>query len=239
MTFLSVVIPAYNESDRLPNTLQLFLEYLTAQSYSWELIVVDDGSTDNTIDQALEAITKFELNPQTQSFKIIQQSQNQGKGAAVRAGVLAANGDRILFSDADGSTPIAELDKLQTQLDQGIDIAIGNRRDSAIIVRQPIHRVIIGEGFNYLARLALQSDIRDTQCGFKLLNGNIAREIFAQMQMTGFSFDVELLYLAIKKGYQIKEVAVIWVDDKRSKVKVWRDPLLVFIDLIRIRSIHR
>jgi dolichyl-phosphate beta-glucosyltransferase len=234
MTFLSIVIPAYNERDRLPRTLGLFLEYLAKQTYSWELVIVDDGSTDDT----LGAIAKLVRGMDDSTLKIISQPQNQGKGAAVRTGVLASIGDRILFSDADGSTPIAELDKLQTELEQGIDLAIGNRRDSAIVVRQPIYRVIIGEGFNLLARLALQSDIRDTQCGFKLLRGNIAREIFAEMKMNGFSFDVELLYLALKKGYQIREVPVVWVDDKRSKVKVWRDPLLVFIDLLRIRQIH-
>jgi dolichyl-phosphate beta-glucosyltransferase len=234
MTFLSIVIPAYNEHDRLPHTLELFLDYLAKQTYSWELIIVDDGSTDDTLGAIAELVKDIDKS----TLKIISQPQNQGKGAAVRIGVLASIGDRILFSDADGSTPITELDKLQAELDRGVHIAIGNRRNSAIIVRQPLYRVIIGEGFNLLARLALQSDIRDTQCGFKLLQGNLAREIFANMKMTGFSFDVELLYLALKKGYQIREVPVIWVDDKRSKVKVWRDPLLVFIDLLRIRQIH-
>ncbi len=234
MTFLSIVIPAYNERDRLPRTLELFLEYLSQQTYSWELIIVDDGSMDDTLVAIAEQVQKVD----ELALKIISQPQNRGKGAAVRTGVLASTGDRILFSDADGSTPITELAKLQTELDQGADIAIGNRRDSAITVRQPLYRVIIGEGFNLLARLALQSKIRDTQCGFKLLSGDLAREIFAQMQMTGFSFDVELLYLALKKGYQIKEVPVVWIDDKRSKVKIWRDPFLVLIDLLRIRQIH-
>lgn len=232
MSFLSVVIPAYNESDRLPHTLELFLDYLSQQTYDWEVIVVDDGSTDAT-----GAIVN-ELAQQRSQIQLITLSHNQGKGAAVKSGVLASKGDRILFSDADGSTPITELEKLQKVLDQGSEIAIGNRRNSALVVRQPLHRVIIGEGFNWLARLALQADIRDTQCGFKLLRGEIGRQLFSQMQMQGFSFDVELLYLAIKAGYQIEEVPVIWIDDKRSKVKVWRDPVLVFIDLIRIRLLH-
>ncbi|MDX1976066.1 MAG: glycosyltransferase family 2 protein [Pseudanabaenaceae cyanobacterium bins.68] len=232
MLSLSIVIPAYNECDRLPQTLELFLAYLNAQTYHWQIIVVDDGSTDHT--GAIVA-SLAEQQPQIQ---LISLNQNQGKGAAVKCGVLASEGDRILFSDADGSTPITELDKLQTVLDQGIEIAIGNRRNSAIVVRQPPHRLVIGEVFNWLARVALQADIRDTQCGFKLLQGKIGRQLFSEMQMTGFSFDVELLYLAIKAGYQIAEVPVVWVDDKRSKVKVWRDPILVFIDLIRIRLLH-
>ncbi len=228
--FLSIVIPAFNEKDRLPKTLEKLLQYLGQQAYIWEIIVVDDGSSDQTA-SLIEAEFK-------QQVIVIRQPRNLGKGAAVRAGVLATKGQQVLFSDADGSTPITELPKLQVKLSEGFDLAIGNRRDSALVLKQPFYRIVIGEGFNILARYALNTNIKDTQCGFKLLNGDIGRKLFSQMKMDGFSFDAELIHLANQNNFKIAEVPVIWIDDTRSKVKVWKDPILVFIDLVKIRLIH-
>jgi dolichyl-phosphate beta-glucosyltransferase len=266
--FLSVVIPAFNEAERLPPTLAVFLEYLRSQDYGWEIIVVDDGSTDRTAAAVMaiaaaqtpvsmpelgqhsldaSAINNPEpsakLTPQPKAtigqIKVIKLSQNQGKGSAVKAGVLASRGKQVLFSDADGSTPLSELGKLQAQLASGYQIAIGTRSNQALVSkRQPLYRTILGEGFNWLARLAIGAHIQDTQCGFKLLDGDRCRSLFAQMQIPGFGFDVELLYLAHKGGDAIAQIPVVWHNDTRSKVNVFRDPVLMFIDLIRIRLMH-
>lgn len=229
--FLSIVIPAFNERDRLPQTLASFLDYLNSQTYSSEIVVVDDGSADNTV----SAIAiKF-----SHQVKLIQHPHNMGKGAAVRTGVLASTGRQVLFSDADGSTPISELSKLQAEIAKGYDVAIGTRRDSALVrQKQPFYRGILGEGFNVLAKIAIGQDIQDTQCGFKLLDGVVCRQLFRQIQIQGFGFDVELLYLAVKHNYKIAQVPVVWINDTRSKVRIWKDPFVMFADLIKIKQIH-
>ncbi|AFY68751.1 Dolichyl-phosphate beta-glucosyltransferase [Thalassoporum mexicanum PCC 7367] len=262
--FLSVVIPAFNEAERIPQTLAMFLQYLHSLDYAWEIIVVDDGSSDRTVD-VVEAIAAAQLikdhmndhpidtaNDVTEQdagtgatakaigqIKLIKLPTNQGKGSAVRTGVLASRGEQVLFSDADGSTPLPELFKLQAQLASGYEIAIGTRRDQTLVSkRQPFYRTILGEGFNWLARLTIGAQIQDTQCGFKLIKGDLCRSLFAQMQIPGFGFDVELLYLAHRAGSTIAQVPVVWRNDTRSKVNVFRDPLLMFVDLVRIRLMH-
>jgi dolichyl-phosphate beta-glucosyltransferase len=237
--FLSVVIPAFNEAERLPNTLAGFLQYLRSLDYAWEIIVVDDGSTDQTADLVMAIAAELSEVAAIGQIRLVQLPHNQGKGSAVQAGVLASTGEQVLFSDADGSTPLPELFKLQEQLACGYAVAIGTRRDQALVSkRQPFYRTILGEGFNWLAKLTIGAEIQDTQCGFKLIDGDLCRALFAQMQIPGFGFDVELLYLAHKCGYAIAQVPVVWHNDTRSKVNVFRDPLLMFIDLLRIRLMH-
>lgn len=229
---LSVVIPAFNERDRLPATLQNLLDFFASQAKSVEVIVVDDGSSDGTAELVSQ---KF-----ANKIKVVKLAQNSGKGAAVRTGVLASQGEEILFCDADGSTPIAEINKLQVALQNGYDMAIGSRKDNSLIgVKQPFYRVWMGKTFNFIVKLLTKSDIKDTQCGFKLLKGDSGRELFSQMKVDGFSFDVELLFLAFRKNLKVAEIPVIWIDDARSKVVIWRDPIIMFWELLRIRLLHR
>jgi dolichyl-phosphate beta-glucosyltransferase len=162
-----------------------------------------------------------------------------GKGASIRMGVLASVGEMILFSDADGSTPIAEFLKLKNSISSGVDVAIGSRHDLSLIdVKQPFFRILLGKTYNRIVRLLTGLDIQDTQCGFKLLRGDIGRKIFAQMFVNGFSFDVEMLYLAAQANCKIVEIPVIWANDERSKVVIWRDPFFMFLDLLRIKLKH-
>ncbi|HET6612179.1 MAG TPA: dolichyl-phosphate beta-glucosyltransferase, partial [Kofleriaceae bacterium] len=227
---LSIVIPAYNESARLGPTLQSALAFCQARGTGFEIVVVDDGSTDDTA-----AIARgFE------SVRVIELGKNRGKGAAVRTGMLAATGDPILFADADQATPFAELEKLEEKLADGYDIAIASRAlpSSDIRVRQHRARELMGRTFNAMIRVAGLSGIRDTQCGFKLFSRDAAQYVFGRATIDGFAFDVEVLILAGGR-YRIAEVPVTWRHVEASKVSPGIDALRMLRDLIGIRWRHR
>lgn len=229
--FLSVVIPAYNEAHRVPQTLLAIQEYLESQGYPYEIIVVDDGSRDAT-GAALEKISA-----RVKTLRVLKNHQNQGKGYAVKRGVLQARGNYVLFSDADLSTPIGEVEKLLSWLHRGYDIAIASRgsKESQIQVHQPWYRERMGKIFNLLVRLVALRGITDTQCGFKCFRKDCIAPIFNRQRIKHFAFDVELLYLANKLGYKIKEVPVVWVNDRYSRVNPIKDSIVMLIDLLRIR----
>ena len=163
-----------------------------------------------------------------------------GKGFSVKRGILASRGDYILFSDADSSTPITELDKLFSHMNYAYDIVIGSRsvKDSDVRIHQPWHRERMGKTFNLFVKLLLMKDFNDTQCGFKLFKGNVARKIAPLLKIDGFSFDVEMLYLAKLKGYKIKEVGVVWEDHPQSKVKPISNSIDMFFGLLKIKRLH-
>jgi dolichyl-phosphate beta-glucosyltransferase len=229
---LSIVIPAYNESARLPRTLHEVLEFLSADGRPAEVIVVDDGSIDDTSARVRAVATT------DRRVSLIRLPQNRGKGYAVRTGVVNARGDRILFADADGATPIAEVHRLERHLDDGIDLAVGSREstDDSVQVRARVSRRVVGRIFHQLVRRLGVRGIRDTQCGFKLFTAGAASALFSRMRIDGFSFDVELLLMAQRHGYRIAEVPVNWTHQPGSKVNVVTDGLRMARDLLRIRG---
>ena len=231
---LSVIIPAYNEENRLPATLKEIGSYLDQGKTDYEIIVVDDGSKDKT------TLKVKEIKNNNGRVQLLQNEKNRGKGFSVRKGILAAQGEYILFYDADGSTPISELEKLLEKLRAGYDIAIGSRglKESQIRVRQPLYREYMGKIFNRLVRLLTVPGIADTQCGFKCFRRETARELFTLQKIKRFSFDVEILYLAQKGGYKIVEVPVVWMNSPVSRVGLIKDSLQMLFDLFRIRLIH-
>lgn len=235
MPKLSVVIPAYNEEFRIGKSLQLICLYLAKKNYDFEIIVIDDGSADKTVE-----IAKKETEKIADKIQIICNSKNQGKGFSVKTGVLAATGDYVLFTDADLSTPIEEVTKLISYLENGYDIAIGSRDlpDSKVYIHQNWLRELMGKVFNKIARMLTFKDIHDSQCGFKCFKAQCAKELFGLQKYNGFSFDVEILFLAQKLGYKIKEVPVIWRNSPSSKVNIIADPLKMFRDLFCIRLTH-
>ncbi|MEE9614041.1 MAG: dolichyl-phosphate beta-glucosyltransferase [Thermodesulfobacteriota bacterium] len=230
MCYLSIVIPAYNEEKRLPDTLIKIRDYLNRQDYTWEIIVVDDGSADNTIGAAREALGE-------EGLTVIGNRTNSGKGWSVRRGMLAAKGEVVLFSDADLSTPIEELDKMLPLIREGCDIVIGSRAlpDSDIVVPQPRHRQTMGKIFNLLVRGILLGGFRDTQCGFKCYRGEAARAVFGLQRLAGFAFDVEDLYIAGKLGLKVKELPIRWLDSPDSRVGLVGGSSSMLLDLFRIR----
>lgn len=227
--YISVIIPVYNEEKRITPNIQKVLDFFNLSQWSFEIIFVDDGSRDNTI----QVLKKYENN---ENIKIISHDINQGKGASVKTGVLASKGDLILFSDADLSTPIEELNKLIKEIEEN-DIVIGSRainRD-LLIKKQPIYRVLIGFFARNLIRFVLGLNYKDTQCGFKLFKKNVAMVLFNKMKTKRWSFDYELLFLAKKYNFKVKEVPVLWKNDEDSRVNSFIDPIKSFIDLIKIR----
>lgn len=226
---LSVVIPAYNEHARIHGTLDRVLPYLRARENPFELIVVDDGSVDETA-ASVEARGDPEI-------VVIRCAQNRGKGAAVRTGVLASRGDAILLTDADLSAPIEELSRLEASLSEGSDVACGSRglRSSEIVRSQPIYRRQMGNVFNHILRLLALTSLRDTQCGFKLFRGQPAQDIFSRCTTDGFAFDVECLYLAERLGYRVAEVPVAWSHVPESRVHVAKDSARMLRDVLKIR----
>lgn len=232
MTLISIIIPAYNEELRIKSTLDKILYYTNANnSYNYEIIVVDDGSKDKTID----------LVGQYKNVVLVRQSINQGKGAAVRRGMLEAKGDLLLFSDADLSTPIEELSKLIEKIDAGNHIAIGSRALNNDLIRehQPFYREIMGKTFNKIVQFLVIKGIFDTQCGFKLFTKDVGKKVFGLSKIDGFSFDVEVLFLASKFNYKIAEVPVLWFNDDRSKVNPITDSIKMLKEIFKIKSLHK
>lgn len=226
--YLSIVIPAYNEEERLPNTLKKIKDYIVKKNLNAEIIVVDDGSSDRTVG----VIQKLNI----PNLKVIKNPINCGKGFSVKRGVLEAKGEYILFTDADNSTPIEELDNFLSQL-QDDTILIGSRylKESKIKIKQPKPRVIIGRMGNYLIQKMLGMDIKDTQCGFKLFPYNLARGIFSRQRIKRFGFDFEILTIAKIQGYKIKEVPVTWINSPISRVRPIKDVWRTFLDLIYVK----
>jgi dolichyl-phosphate beta-glucosyltransferase len=229
---LSVVFPAFNEEGRLEPTLRDAAGYFRGAGRRVELVVADDGSRDGTC--ALVSRLAEEI----PELRLIRLPANRGKGYAVRTGVVNARGERVLFADADGATPISEVERLDAALDDGADIAIGSRavaRDG-VTVRARLHRRVIGRAFHLLVDALAVRGFRDTQCGFKLFRASPAHELFSRARMDGFSFDVELLLMAQRRGYRIDEVPVNWTHQPGSRVNLVLDSLRMARDLFVIRS---
>jgi dolichyl-phosphate beta-glucosyltransferase len=230
--YLSVVIPAYNEEQRLQNSLEQVVAYLDRQSFSSEVLVVDDGSTDAT-----SAIARSYAGEHA-TVRILRYTPNFGKGHAVRVGMREADGQLMLLCDADLSTPIQDLEKLLPFLDEGYDVVIGSRGlpDSDLRVHQPWLRERLGRSFNLVVRVLGLPEFADTQCGFKLFTRRAARDVFPRLFTDRWAFDVEALLVAKMMGYRIREVPVTWVNAAGSKVNVWRDATSTLRDLLRIRA---
>lgn len=222
---LSVVIPAYNEQEYIGGTLREAAGYLNACDYRYEIIVVDDGSTDRTADLAGDAAGLF------RSFALLRNGTNRGKGYSVKRGVLAAKGANILFMDADNATRINEVEKLLAEIRAGYDIAIGSRRDKGanITVPQPLHRIILGKIYILLSNIILGTSMKDYNCGFKLFTDKSSRKLFPMLTRDGWSFDSELIFLAAKYELKVKAVPVTWADRKTTNVR----PLLAGLESFR------
>jgi dolichyl-phosphate beta-glucosyltransferase len=225
---LSIIVPAYNEAARLPLTLERIAAFVKAQSYYAEVIVVDNASTDATKDIVMEFCSRCLF------VKYLYEAV-QGKGAAVRTGMLAGQGDFLLISDADLAVPIEEVFKFIPYF-QEYDIVIGSREAvGAKRYDEPFHRHLMGRVFNFIVRTLLLPGILDTQCGFKCFSREVAHELFSAGRINGWSFDVEVLYTARLKGYRIAEVPVNWYYGEKSKVSPVRDSWLMLKEVIAIR----
>ena len=232
MPDLSVIIPTYNEEPNIRRSAGAALEWLRTQGLEWELLLVDDGSRDAT------ATIEHELARDEPRIRVLAHTPNRGKGYAVRQGMLAATGAVRLFLDADYSTPIDEFDQFRPHLDAGADIAIGTRRvaDARIETRPPLHRYLLGELYIKLAAGLLGSRIGDFNCGFKAFTAQAAERLFALQRRNDWSFDAEVLVLAERLGFRIKEVPVRWAHvQNTSKVRPLRDGLRSFRALLDIR----
>lgn len=235
MTFarpqLSVVIPAYNEEERLPPTLHAVHAWLSAQPLSYEILVVDDGSTDGTR-EVVRGLAR-----ELPNLGLIESAPNHGKGHVVKQGMLTARGRLRLFMDADGSTPLTQLPALLAALDAGADIAIGSRRaeGAAFTVAPAWYRRIWSRLANRVVRAGLIDGILDTQCGFKLFTAEAAEAIFRRARTPGWAFDLEALALATRLGLRVTEVPVIWTDDRRSRINPIRDAVKITLEFLRIR----
>ncbi len=228
---LSVVVPAFNESRRILPSLERIFSYLEAQPYDYEVLVVDDGSTDAT------AAVVRERFGQRAMLRVLSYTPNRGKGYAVRFGVLQARGDWVLLTDADLSTPIEELPKLTAALEQGFDLAIGSRAlpGSEVRKRQNLLRERAGKLFNWWVRLVVGLPFHDTQCGFKLFQRERLAPVWEQLSVERFAFDVELLAVALALGRKVAEVPVIWMNVPDSTVSLWRG-VEAYLEVWRIRK---
>jgi dolichyl-phosphate beta-glucosyltransferase len=227
----SIIIPAYNESQRIAASLDKIIAYTTEQHWLTEILVVNDGSRDNTPEIVREYAKSH---PQV---RLIENPGNRGKGYTVRHGMSQATGEILLFTDADLSSPIQESRKLFAAIQAGADVAIGSRWLQAELQteRQPFHRQVFGRIFNLLLRMILGLKYKDTQCGFKAFTGKAAQALFPRQRIERWGFDPELLFLSRKYGFTIAEVPVEWAHDDRSKINPVVDGFKMFTELLRIR----
>ena len=226
---LSLVVPAYNEEKIIKANLEEIVNYLSKQNYSWEIVVVDDGSRDVT-----SKIVSGLKNPK---INLITLEKNRGKGAALRAGVGAANGEYIIFSDADLSVPIDFVEKFLATFKDGFNVVIGSRKakGAKIIKHQPIIRETMGKFYTFLSRIVSGVNIADFTCGFKGFKKEAGKKIFANSLVDRWSYDVEIIFLANKYGYKIKEIPVSWVNRVESRVSLGNAVITSFLDLLKVR----
>lgn len=226
---ISVVIPAYNEEQRLEPTLETTVAYLQNNFDAYEILVIDDGSKDKTEDVALKYKTK--------GVRCIRNPKNMGKGFSVKLGMVNAKYDPILFMDSDLNTPIEETKKLLDAMHEGYDVVIGSRNieGSNIIVKQPKYRQLLGKAFPIIVKTAVLPDFKDTQCGFKMFTRDAARKIFPRQTLRRFAFDVEVLFIAKKLNLKIKEIPVTWISKEGSKVSPIKDSISMLRETMKIR----
>lgn len=244
MKTISFIIPVYNEEKRLYKTQEALMKLRMPRGLKLEeIIFVDDGSTDKTVKNIryfIHIMKKYKIQKDAR-FKVIKYQQNQGKGYAIRQGMLAARADYALFFDADMSTPLKELNKLMPQIDKNVDVVIGTRKHrlSQVIRSQSAVRAKLGQGFTLLTGTVLNMDLTDYTCGFKAFSRQARLAIFTNCQINRWAFDAEILFLAHKYGFTIAEVPVVWKNDDLTKVKLHRDVYLTLVDLTRIIALHR
>lgn len=232
--YLSVIIPAYKEGERIGRNLLEIDKYLKGKSFTYEILVVEDGSPDNTA----EVARNYAL--QIPHLRVIDNEENHGKGFVVRQGLLQSKGKYRVFLDADGSTSITHIDTFLPQLEAGYDVVIGSRKieGSFIQVHQPKHREIMGEGGNWLIRIVLGLwGYPDTQCGFKMLTGGAAEQVASRMVVDRFGFDFELVILSVKLGFKMKQMPVRWMNEEGSTVSLTGPNgfIQVLIDLFKTK----
>ncbi len=228
--FLSIIIPAHNEESRLPRTLGQIFDFLEKQSYPSEVLIVENGSSDRTLEIAKEFAAQH-------SNLIVIHEETRGKGNAVRRGVLDAHGEYRFICDADLSMPIEEIAKFIPPQLSGFDIAIASREaHGAVRHDEPLYRHLGGRVVNFMIRLLILPGLNDTQCGFKCFHSSTVESIFKQQTLIGWSFDIELLFLARKKKLRIKEIPINWYFDPESKVRAVRDALRMFGDIFKIHA---
>jgi len=227
----SIIIPAYNEGARLDATLSKVLRYVAQQKWDAEVIVVNDGSQDNTVEIVRDHIQK------NSTLRLIENPGNRGKGYSVRNGMMNARGEVLLFSDADLSSPIEEAPKLLAAIAEGADIAIGSRwmQSELQTQRQPLYRQLFGRIFNLMLRLILGLKFKDTQCGFKAFTRRAAQAIFPQQKIERWGFDPELLYLAKKYGFRVVEVPVAWAHSAGTRISPLRNGTRMLIEMLNNR----
>ncbi len=226
---LSLIIPAYNEGERLPTTLPAVFDFLEAQPYSFEIIIVNNNSRDNTRSIALELAA-------SRPYLRVIDEMTQGKGAAVRSGMLAAQGDYLFMADADFSMPVEEIAKFLPPLSSRYDVAIGSREaPGAVRFNEPQYRHFMGRVFNFYVKVLAIPGYEDTQCGFKCFKREVALDILPNQTIDGWAFDVELLFIALRRGYHIIEVPVHWYYGENSRVSPVRDTINMIREVLRIR----
>jgi len=229
LPYLSIIIPAHNEEQRLPRTLEQIADFLSRQQFSSEIIVVENGSSDRTLALAQSFAQRIP------NLRVLHSDQ-RGKGLAVKMGMLAARGLYRFFADADLSMPIAEVSRFIPPALPDVEVAIGSREaPGAVRYGEPPYRHVTGRVFNTIVRLLALPGLEDTQCGFKCFRSDIVDEVFPLQTISGWTFDVEVLFVARRHGYRIVEVGIPWYFNADSKVRVARDSLRMFLDLLKIR----
>ena len=230
--FLSIVIPAFNEEARLPSTLDQVVAFLKTRPFDWEVVVADDGSADGT---AALVETCSREHPEVRLLPLA----HRGKGWAVKNGMLAARGEYRFLCDADLSMPIEQVERFLPPQLNGVDVAVGSRQmPQSRRIGDPARRRFGGRFYNGLVRALAVPGIADTQCGFKCFRGQVAPRLFQPLRIDGFAFDVEVLYLAVKAGFSVQEVAIDWYYREQSKVRLLQDPIAMIWDLLNIRWRH-
>ena len=231
METYSIVIPAFNEEARIGATLERLMACIETRHWTAEVLVVDDGSSDATAAIVSSIARRYP------NLRLIENDGNRGKGYSVRNGILQSRGDIVMFTDADLSAPIEEAELLFAAIKGGADVAIGSRwlDRSRQTLRQPIYRRFFGRCFNWLTRLIMHLPLADTQCGFKAFRREAAQTIFIRQRVERWGFDPEILYIALRRGMRVEEVAVTWGHDERSRISYLKDGMKMIQDLVRVR----